>query len=64
MAAARVVEKRRGHRDVSKHGRPFSAGDVGGDDDRGFLSGAADKAEQQLPIGQREGQIAQIIEEA
>jgi hypothetical protein len=47
----------RAHADSSRQ-RPFTEGEVGGDDDRGALVEAADEVEQELAAGLGEGQIA------
>ena len=50
------------HLGVAEHGGPFGEGEVGGDDHRGALVEPADQVEQELATGQREGQIAQLVE--
>ena len=52
-----AVQERGGHLGIAKHCRPFSEGEVGGDDDRGALVELADQMEQQLAAGLGEGQI-------
>ena len=44
-----AVEKRGGHLGVAEHARPFSEGEIGGDDDGRSLVEPADEMEQQLP---------------
>jgi hypothetical protein len=58
-----AIEERRGHLCVAKDRRPFSEGEVGGDDDRGAFVETADEVEEQLAAGLREGQIAEFIED-
>ena len=57
-----AVEERRGHLGVAEDGRPFSEGQVGGDDDGCAFVETADEVEEQLSAGLREGQIAEFIE--
>ena len=58
-----TVEQGRGHLGVAEDGRPFAAGEVGGDDDRGALVEPAHRAEEQLPAGLGEGQVAELVED-
>src|SRR5207245_114387 len=43
--------------------RPFTEGEVRGDDNRGALVEPADEVKQELPAGLREGQIAEFVED-
>jgi len=45
------IEQRGRHLGVAEDGRPFSEGEVGGDDDRRALIKPADQMEQQLAAG-------------
>lgn len=58
-----AIEQRGRHLRITEHGRPFTEGQVGGDDDRGAFVKAADQMEEQLTAGLGEGQIAQLIED-
>jgi len=58
-----AVEQRGGHLGVAEYARPFTEGEIGGDDDRGALVEAADQVEQQLAARLREGQITQFVED-
>ena len=40
-----AIKQRSGHLGVAKHARPFTEGQVGGDDDRGALVEPANKVE-------------------
>ena len=42
-----AIEQGRGHLGIAKHSHPFGEGQVGGDDQRGFLVELADQMEQQ-----------------
>jgi hypothetical protein len=57
-----AVEERRGHLGVAEDGRPFTEGEVGGDDDGGLLVETADEVEEQLTTGLGEGKVAEFIE--
>ncbi len=58
-----AIEQRGRHLRITEHGRPFTEGQVGGDDDRGAFVKAADQMEEQLTAGLGEGQLAQLIED-
>ena len=58
-----AIEQRRGHLGIAKYARPFAEGEICGDDDRGAFVEAADRVEQQLSTGLREGQIAEFVED-
>jgi len=57
-----AIEQCGRHLGVREDARPFTEGEVGGDDDRGALVEAADEVEQELAAGLGEGQIAEFIE--
>jgi hypothetical protein len=44
-----AIEQRGGHFGITEDARPFTEGEVGGDDDRGALVEPADEVEQELP---------------
>ena len=46
-----------------KTARPFTEGEIRGDDDRGALVEPADEVEQELAAGLGEGQIAEFVED-
>jgi hypothetical protein len=48
------IEQGRCHLGVAEHTRPFTEGEIGGDDDRCSLVEAADEVEQELATGLRE----------
>ena len=48
---------------ITEDARPFTEGEVGGDDDRGALVEPADEVEQELPTGLSEGQITEFVED-
>ena len=56
------IEQRGRHLGIAEHTRPFTEGEIGGDDDGSALVEPADQVEQQLSAGLREGQIAEFIE--
>jgi hypothetical protein len=58
-----AIEQRRGHFGVAEYARPFTEGEIGGDDYRGALVEAADEVEQELATGLGERQIAEFIED-
>ena len=58
-----AIEQCGRHLGVREDARPFTEGEVGGDDDRGALVEAADEVEQELAAGLGEGQIAEFIED-
>ena len=58
-----AIEQRGRHLGVAEHARPFTEGEVGGDDDRGALVEPADEVEQELAAGLSEGQIAEFVED-
>jgi hypothetical protein len=58
-----AIEQRRGHLGVAEYARPFTEGEIGGDDDRGALIETADEVEQELAAGLGERQIAEFIED-
>ena len=58
-----AVEQRGRHLGVAEHARPFTEGEIGGDDDRGALVEPADEVEQELAAGLGERQIAEFIED-
>ena len=45
-----AIEQRRGHFGVAEYARPFTEGEIGGDDYRGALVEAADEVEQELAM--------------
>jgi hypothetical protein len=45
------IQQRGGHLGVAEDARPFTEGEVGGDDDRGAFIEAADQMEQELAAG-------------
>ena len=55
-----AIEQGGGHLCVAEQGGPFSADEVGGDEDRGALVEAADQVEEELAAGLWEGQIAPL----
>ena len=57
------VEKRGGHLGVAEDARPFSEGEVGGDDDGGLLVETADQVKEQLAAGLGERQVAELVED-
>jgi hypothetical protein len=57
------IEQRGRHLGVAEHARPFTEGEIGGDDDGGTFVEAADEVEQELAAGLGEGQIAEFIED-
>ena len=71
------VEQRGGHLGVAEHGRPFAERQVGGDHDRGLFVELADEVERggsgnspgdccppsQLATGERERQVAELVED-
>src|SRR5262249_18658406 len=63
MAVGQAIEQCGRHLGVREDARPFTKGEVGGDDDRGALVEAADEVEQELAAGLGEGQIAEFIED-
>ena len=58
-----AIEQRGGHFGITEDARPFTEGEVGGDDDRGALVEPADEVEQELPAGLSEWQIAEFVED-
>ena len=52
-----TVEECGGHLGIAEYARPFTEGQVGGDDDRGAFVELADQMEQELSASLREGQI-------
>jgi hypothetical protein len=58
-----AVEQGGRHLGVAEHARPFTEGEVGGDEDRGALVEPADEVEQELTAGLGEWQIAEFIED-
>ena len=56
------VEQRGGHFGINEDARPFGEGEIGRQDDRGALVKSTDQVEQHLPAADREGQIAQLVE--
>lgn len=58
-----AIEQRGGHFGIAEYARPFTEGEVGGDDDRGALIEPADEMEQELTAGLSERQIAEFIED-
>jgi hypothetical protein len=57
------VEQRRGHLGIAEDARPFTEGEVGGDDHRAALVEPADEVEEQLTACLGEGQITKLIED-
>jgi hypothetical protein len=57
------IEQRGRHLGVPEDARPFTEGQVGGDDDRSTLVEPADEVEQELTTGLSEWQIAEFIED-
>jgi hypothetical protein len=51
------------HLGVAEHARPFTEGQVGGDDDRCAFIEPADEMEQKLAAGLGERQIAEFVED-
>ena len=58
-----AIEQCGRHLGVCEDARPFTEGEVGGDNDRGALVEPADEVEQELAAGLGEGQIAEFIED-
>ena len=58
-----AIEQRCGHFGIAKNARPFTEGEICRDDHRGAFVEAADRVEQQLSTGLREGQIAELVED-
>src|SRR5204863_8734257 len=57
------IEQRSRHLGIAEHTRPFTEGEIGGDDDRGALVEPADEVEQELTAGLGEWQIAEFVED-
>ena len=57
------IEQRGRHLGVAEHTRPFTEGEIGGDDNGGALVEPADEVEQELAAGLSEGQIAEFVED-
>jgi hypothetical protein len=57
------IEQRGRHLGIAEGARPFTEGEIGGDDDRGTLVEPADEVEQELAAGLSERQIAEFIED-
>ena len=58
-----AIEECGRHLGIAEDCRPFTKGEVGGDDDRGALVEAADQVEEELSAGLGEGQITQFVED-
>jgi hypothetical protein len=58
-----AVEQRCGHFGIAKNTRPFTEGEIRGDDDRRAFVEAAYCMEQQLAAGLSERQIAELVED-
>src|SRR5262249_34941486 len=58
-----AVEQRRGHLGIAEHLRPLGEGEVGGDDDRSALVEPADQMKEELAACEREGQVAELVED-
>src|SRR5271165_4737554 len=58
-----AIEERRGHLWVSEHARPFTEGEIGGEEDRGALVEPADEVEEKLAAGLGERQVAELVED-
>jgi len=57
-----AIEQSSGHLGIREDARPFTEGEVSGDDDRGALVELADEVEQELAAGLCERQIAELVE--
>jgi hypothetical protein len=57
------VEKSCRHLWVAEDARPFTEGEVGGDDDGGALVEPADQMEEELTAGLSEGEITELVED-
>ena len=53
-----AIEQGRCHFGIAEDARPFSEGEIGGDDNRGSLVEPADEMEEQLSARLGEGEIA------
>ena len=58
-----AIEQSGGHLGVTKDARPFTEGEIGGDDDGGSLVEPTDKVEQELAARLSERQISEFIED-
>jgi hypothetical protein len=58
-----AVEQGCGHFGIAKNARPFTEGEIRGDDDGRAFVEAADGMEQQLATGLSERQIAELVED-
>src|SRR5215211_4812817 len=58
-----TIEQRGGHLGIAEHARPFTEGEVCGEDNGGAFVEAADEMEQELAAGLGEGQIAEFVED-
>ena len=58
-----AVEERGGHLRIAENARPFSEGEVGGDDDGGLLVEPAYQVEEQLASGLGERQVAELVQD-
>jgi len=56
------IEQRSRHLGVAEDARPFTEGQIGGEDDRGALVKPADQVEEQLAAGLGERQLAEFVE--
>ena len=59
-----TIEQSRGHLWIAEYTRPFAKSEIGRHDHRRPFVEAADHVEQKLSAGLREGQIAELIEDA
>ena len=58
-----AIEQRGRHLGVAEHARPFSEGQIGGDDDRCSFVEPTNEVEQELAAGLGEWQIAKLVED-
>ena len=58
-----AIEHGGGHFGVVENGRPFTEGEVGGDDYRSLFVELADQVKQQLATSQSEGKITQLVQD-
>ena len=58
-----AVQERGRHLGVAEDARPFTEGQVRGDDDRGTLVEPADEVEQELAAGLSKRQVAELVED-
>jgi hypothetical protein len=57
------IEQCGGHLGVAEYARPFTEGQIGGDDDGGAFIEPADEVEEELTAGLSEWQIAEFVED-